>query len=87
MAWVAQLYFKLQVFNDHKQYLYPLAIGVTAVGPGLNTHPKFAKKVIVNLSGLTNMPFTQADNKFSALATHNPLVEMSGALSTCAETC
>ncbi len=85
-AWVAQLDFVLQVFNDHKKYLYPLAIGATAVGTGLNTHPKFAQEVIVNLRELTNMPFTQADNKFSALATHDPLVEMSGALRTCAAT-
>jgi fumarate hydratase class II len=74
------------VFNDHKKYLYPLAIGGTAVGTGLNTHPTFAKKVIFNLRELTDMPFTQAENKFSALATHDPLVEMSGALRTCATT-
>jgi fumarate hydratase class II len=85
-AWVAQLDFVLQVFNDHKKYLYPLAIGGTAVGTGLNTHPTFAKKVIFNLRELTDMPFTQAENKFSALATHDPLVEMSGALRTCATT-
>jgi fumarate hydratase class II len=85
-AWVAQLDFVLQVLSDHQQYLYPLAIGGTAVGTGLNTHPKFAKKVIFNLRELTDIPFTQADNKFSALATHEPLVEMSAALRTCATT-
>jgi fumarate hydratase class II len=83
-AWVAQLDFVLQVFDSHKQYLYPLAIGGTAVGTGLNAHPKFAEKVILNLSEATDIEFTQAENKFFALSTHDPLVEMSGGLRTCA---
>ena len=85
-AWAAQLDFALQLLSDHKEYLYPLAIGGTAVGTGLNTHPKFASEVIFNLRKITGIPFTEIENKFFAIATHDPLVEMSAALRTCATT-
>ena len=57
-----------------------LAIGGTAVGTGLNTHPQFAGQVCEVLKKETGIPFVSAPNKFEALATHDALVEVSGAL-------
>lgn len=60
--------------------VYELAIGGTAVGTGLNTHPKFAVDVAAMIAAETKIPFKTAENKFEALATHDALVELSGAL-------
>ncbi|MDT8991381.1 class II fumarate hydratase [Curvibacter sp. APW13] len=64
--------------------LYPLAIGGTAVGTGLNTHPEFGPRVAAELAQGTQLPFTSAHNKFAALAAHDGLVAMHGALKTLA---
>lgn len=64
--------------------LYELALGGTAVGTGLNTHPEFAVKSAKHISKLTGKPFVSAPNKFEALATHDALVEFSGVLKTLA---
>jgi fumarate hydratase class II len=64
--------------------LYELALGGTAVGTGLNTHPQFAKKAAANIATLTGMPFVSAPNKFAALAAHDSFVFASGALKTLA---
>ncbi|XP_014242459.1 fumarate hydratase, mitochondrial-like isoform X2 [Cimex lectularius] len=64
--------------------LYELAIGGTAVGTGLNTRIGFAEKCAQKISELTNLPFKSAPNKFEALAAHDALVEVSGALNTVA---
>ncbi len=64
--------------------VYPLALGGTAVGTGLNTHPDFAEKAAANIASETGLPFVTAPNKFEALAAHDALVEMSGALKTVA---
>ncbi len=64
--------------------IYPLALGGTAVGTGLNTHPDFAEKAAENIAKETQLPFVTAPNKFEALAAHDALVEMSGALKTVA---
>jgi fumarate hydratase class II len=64
--------------------IYPLALGGTAVGTGLNTHPDFATKAAANIASETGLPFVTAPNKFEALAAHDALVEMSGALKTVA---
>ncbi|MCR4336384.1 MAG: class II fumarate hydratase [Candidatus Omnitrophica bacterium] len=64
--------------------LYELALGGTAVGTGLNTHPQFAAKVAARIANLTGRPFVSAPNKFEALAAHDALVEASGALKTLA---
>jgi fumarate hydratase class II len=64
--------------------LYELAIGGTAVGTGLNTHPQFAARVCQRLARETALPFTEAKNKFAALAGHEPLVFAHGALKTLA---
>ncbi len=64
--------------------LHELALGGTAVGTGLNTHPEFPKKAIAHIATITNMPFKPAENTFEALAAHEPLVHMSAALKTLA---
>jgi fumarate hydratase, class II len=61
-----------------------LAIGGTAVGTGLNTHPEFSKKVCEYLSKETGHSFRSAPNKFEALAAHDALVELHGSLKTLA---
>lgn len=65
-------------------HIYELAIGGTAVGTGLNTHPKFDVKVCRKIAQLTGIPFKPARNKFESLASHDALVEMSGELKTLA---
>jgi fumarate hydratase class II len=64
--------------------LYRLAQGGTAVGTGLNAAPGFAEDVAAELARLTGLPFVTAPNKFEALATHDTLVELSGALNVLA---
>lgn len=70
--------------KDTLPRLYELAIGGTAVGTGLNTRIGFAEKCAAKISDLTGLPFTSAPNKFEALAAHDALVEVSGALNTVA---
>jgi fumarate hydratase class II len=64
--------------------LYELALGGTAVGTGLNTHPEFAEKAALKIASLTGLPFVSAPNKFAALAAHDAFVFASGALKTLA---
>ena len=64
--------------------LHELAIGGTAVGTGLNTRVVFAEKVAARLQQLTGLPFTSAENKFEALAAHDALLEVHGALNVVA---
>ncbi len=64
--------------------LYELAIGGTAVGTGLNTHPEYAERAAKKIAELTGLPFVSAPNKFEALAAHDTIVETSGALKTLA---
>ena len=64
--------------------LCELAIGGTAVGTGLNTHPEFGARVAQDLSQATGMSFESAPNKFAALAGHEALVFAHGALKTLA---
>jgi len=64
--------------------LYPLAQGGTAVGTGLNARPEFAGRFAAKMAELTGLPFTSALNKFEALAAHDALVEVSGALNVVA---
>jgi fumarate hydratase class II len=61
-------------------HLYELAIGGTAVGTGLNTHPEYAVRVAEKIAELTGLPFVSAPNKFEALAAHDAIVQTSGAL-------
>ena len=64
--------------------MYELALGGTAVGTGLNTHPEFAVKAADQISKITGKPFKSARNKFEALAAHDAMVEFSGVLKTLA---
>jgi len=64
--------------------LFELALGGTAVGTGLNTHPDFAKIVAGHIAEKTELPFVSADNKFAQLAAHDAIVSASGSLNTLA---
>jgi len=64
--------------------LYDLAIGGTAVGTGLNSHPDFAERAAANIAELTSLPFRAHPNKFAALSAHDEIVFASGALKTLA---
>lgn len=64
--------------------VYELALGGTAVGTGLNTHPDFAVRAAETIAKETGLPFVTAPNKFEALAAHDALVELSGSLKTTA---
>ena len=79
-----------QLDNDIKRVefaldgLYDLALGGTAVGTGLNTHPKFAVTGAKHITTITGLPFRTAPNKFEALAAHDAIVFASGAMKTLA---
>jgi fumarate hydratase, class II len=64
--------------------LYDLAIGGTAVGTGLNTHPEFAERAAHKIAELTHLPFRSHPNKFAALSAHDELVYAHGAVTTLA---
>uniref|UniRef100_A0A2H1WP92 fumarate hydratase n=1 Tax=Spodoptera frugiperda TaxID=7108 RepID=A0A2H1WP92_SPOFR len=64
--------------------LHYLALGGTAVGTGLNTRVGFAEKCAAEIASLTGIPFETAPNKFEALAAHDAMVEVSGALNVAA---
>ena len=64
--------------------IYELAQGGTAVGTGLNSPRGWGEEIAAGIAGITGLPFVTAPNKFEALAAHDGLVEMSGALKTVA---
>merc|ERR1712029_1179171 len=79
-GYVTQLKFSLDRIEATLPRLYMLAAGGTAVGTGLNTRKGFAEKVASKVSEITGLPFVTAPNKFEALAAHDAMVEVSGAL-------
>jgi fumarate hydratase class II len=83
-GYVAQLDAALKNINETLPGLYEIALGGTAVGTGLNTHPKFAVAAAKNIAELTELPFVTAPNKFAALAANDAIVFASGALKTLA---
>lgn len=83
-GYVAQLDHGIEYVENTLKDLYPLAIGGTAVGTGLNTHPQFAEQAVKDIEQLTGLPFSSDPNKFAALAAHDGLVMASGALRTVA---
>jgi fumarate hydratase class II len=85
-AYVAQLDANIERLNASLPGLYELAIGGTAVGTGLNTHPEFAERAAKQIAAETNLPFVSAPNKFAALAAHDAMVNASSALRTLAVT-
>ena len=86
-GWAAQLAFCERQLGQALGGLYELALGGTAVGTGLNTHPKWAESVARKIAELTGAPFVTAPNKFAALAGHEALVAASGAMRTLAAAC
>jgi fumarate hydratase class II len=64
--------------------LYELALGGTAVGTGLNTHPEFATRAAASIAEITGLPFVTAPNFFEALGAHDAVVQTSGTLKTSA---
>ncbi|HLX89932.1 MAG TPA: class II fumarate hydratase [Acidimicrobiales bacterium] len=83
-GYVAQLDADLVRLDACLPGLYELALGGTAVGTGLNTHPEFGQRAAAHISELTGLPFVSAPNKFAALAAHDALVQASGTLRTLA---
>jgi fumarate hydratase class II len=83
-GYVAQLDDDLRRLEQALPDLCKLAIGGTAVGTGLNTHPRFAELVCAEIARETKMPFVPAENKFAALAAHDAVVAASGAVRTLA---
>jgi fumarate hydratase class II len=83
-GYVAQLDFAESVIGSGLPPLCELAVGGTAVGTGLNTHPDFGRLVAEELARETGLPFKSAPNKFAALAGHDPMVAAHGALKTLA---
>jgi fumarate hydratase, class II len=81
-GWVAQLDFALGEVRHTEKGLYDLAIGGTAVGTGLNAHPKFGDLAAQKYESETGYPFRSAENKFAALSAHDALVQVSAALRT-----
>ncbi|XP_075976657.1 putative fumarate hydratase, mitochondrial isoform X1 [Anticarsia gemmatalis] len=83
-AYAAQLNYGIERVCSTLPRLHYLALGGTAVGTGLNTRIGFAEKCAAEISSLTGIPFETAPNKFEALACHDSMVEVSGALNTVA---
>ncbi|XP_031345808.1 fumarate hydratase, mitochondrial-like isoform X2 [Photinus pyralis] len=83
-GYVQQLQFGIERVRDTLPRLYMLALGGTAVGTGLNTRKGFAEKCATQIAQLTGLPFVSAPNKFEALAAHDAMVEVSGALNVLA---
>ncbi|TGM19870.1 class II fumarate hydratase [Leptospira meyeri] len=83
-GYVQQLSYSIDRTKRVLPSVYRLALGGTAVGTGLNTHPDFAMRAAAAIANETGLPFVTAENKFEALATHDSLVEVSGVLKTIA---
>ena len=83
-GYVQQLTNALERIETSLPRLYELALGGTAVGTGLNTHPEFAEKAAKHIADLTGKHFITGRNKFEGLAAHDALVEFSGVLKTIA---
>jgi fumarate hydratase class II len=83
-GYVAQIDHGIKAIESSLPGLHELALGGTAVGTGLNSHPKFAVAVAAAIADLTKLPFVTAPNKFAALGGHEALTQASGALKTLA---
>ncbi len=83
-GWVSQLDHGIAHVQASLTHLCELALGGTAVGTGLNSHPEFGAKVAKELAKTTGLPFVTARNKFEALAANDALVHAHGALKTLA---
>ena len=79
-GWAAQLKDGRQAVVHALEQIYALALGGTAVGTGLNTHPSYAEATAAAIARRTGKPFVTAPNKFAALGAHDAMVGLSGAL-------
>ncbi|MFZ1642433.1 MAG: class II fumarate hydratase [Candidatus Contendobacter sp.] len=86
-GYAAQLTFAEKQIEGSLAGLYELALGGSAVGTGLNTHPDYARKVAARIATLTGLPFVTAANKFAGLAAHDAIVAASGATRVLAVAC
>ena len=78
-GYVQQLDNGMRAVNNALEMVWELALGGTAVGTGLNTPKGYAEAVAKKIAELTGLPFVTAPNKFEALASHDAMVELSGA--------
>ncbi len=83
-GWVAQLDIAMAAVEATLPAVYELALGGTAVGTGLNTHPEYAERSAAHIATITKLPFRTAPNKFAALGGHEALVALHGGLKTLA---
>jgi fumarate hydratase class II len=83
-AYTSQLDHALRAIRNALPHLSELALGGTAVGTGINTPPNYSENVAKHIADISGLPFVSAENKFEALAAHDALVEMHGALKTAA---
>lgn len=79
-GYAAQIRFAYKQIDKSLEGIYELALGGSAVGTGLNTHPEYAERVAKKIAELTGQPFKTAPNKFMALAAHDAIVNTSGSL-------
>ena len=79
-GWRSQIDHAEERLNDTLKRLAALAMGGTAVGTGINAHPRFGEKVAVLLAEQTGIPFTSAESKFEGLSSQDAAVETSGQL-------
>lgn len=83
-GYAAQIGLSIERLKRSEQSVQELALGGTAVGTGLNTHPDFAQGTIAELSALTKCRFTEARNHFAAQGSMDSVVELSGQIRTLA---
>lgn len=83
-GYVQMLDYAIERIHGALPRICELALGGTAVGTGLNTHPDFPVRAAAMIATITGKPFVSAKNKFEALATHDALVEFHGVLKTIA---
>ncbi|MBS1970772.1 MAG: class II fumarate hydratase [Bdellovibrionales bacterium] len=83
-GYATQMKYSIQRVKNTLPHLHQLALGGTAVGTGLNTHINFPVEAAKAIAAETKIPFVSAENKFEALASHDALVEVSGALNAIA---
>src|SRR6201997_865877 len=83
-GWASLLERDIKRLEQTLEGLYDLAIGGTAVGTGLNTHPEFAERAAKKIAELTGLPFRSHGNKFAALSAHDEIVFAQGAMETLA---
>jgi fumarate hydratase class II len=83
-GWASLVERDIERLNVAKPGLFDLAIGGTAVGTGLNSHPEFGERAAKKIAELTGLPFKAHPNKFAALSAHDEIVFASGALKTLA---